>query len=303
MSNFKPHLACDVNLEKLKYPVAVMPKIDGVRGLNVDGLLYARSMKRHKNKYTTKLYSEDRYSGFDGEFAVGDETDADLCRRTSSALGTIEGEPASTWHVFDICTLHLQDAEFVVRHKMLSEYVSGQHANGEMLDIKVVPYYLVNNQEELEEWEAIWLEQGYEGMIIRDPKGKNKQGRCTMREGAYLRLKRFIEEDAVVIRIIEGQTNGNEAQVNELGQTFRSTHQANMIPNGMVGTLVCRDVKTGREIEVGPGSMTHADRRYYFENQLSLINETIKYKHFPKGVKDKLRFPLFVAVRSKEDIV
>lgn len=300
---FKPHLACDVDLDKLKYPVAVLPKIDGVRGLNVDGLLFARSMKRFKNKYMTEVYSKMCYSGFDGEFAAGEETDADLCRRTSSATGTIEGEPSLTWHVFDICTEHMQNTPYEQRYVQLKEYVDSQHQNGEMLDIKVVPMYIVNNKEELEEWETTWLEMGYEGMIIRKLDGKNKQGRCTVREGAYLRLKRFIEEDAVVKRIVEGVTNGNEAQTNELGHTFRSTHQANMIPNGMVGSLVCVDVKSGREIEVGPGSMTHADRRFYFENQSALIDQTIKYKHFPKGVKDKLRFPLFVSIRSETDIV
>ena len=37
MTQFKPHLACDADLTKLKFPLWAMRKIDGVRMLNIEG--------------------------------------------------------------------------------------------------------------------------------------------------------------------------------------------------------------------------------------------------------------------------
>ncbi len=300
---FKPHLCCDVVLEKVKFPCFVMPKIDGVRGLNHEGQLYGRSMKRFDNVFTTAYYSKPMYSGFEGEFAAGDETDTDLCRKTTSALTTIKGEPVLTWHIFDICTPTLHNMQYPSRYAMANEYLMISHEQGLLLELKMIPGYVVKNMDELLEWEEIWLEAGYEGMIGRSLDGIYKNGRATAREGAYWRLKRFVQEDAIVLSLEEGQTNGNDAQINELGMTFRSTHQENMIPNGMVGALMCKDVKTGEIIKVGAGKMKHAERFDYFNNPEKIVNKVITYKKFPKGVKDKPRFPIFVSLRADFDLI
>ena len=75
-----------------------------------------------------------------------------------------------------------------------------------------------------------------------------------------------------------------------------------MIPNGMVGSLLCKDVKTGREITIGAGKMSHEERLLFFADQKRLIGQVVKYKHFPKGVKDKPRFPTFQSFRVDSDI-
>ena len=134
-----------------------------------------------------------------------------------------------------------------------------------------------------------------------------------MREGGLLRIKQFIESEAIVDAIVEGESNQNEAQTNELGLQFRSSHQANMIPNGLVGSLTCRALQTetdrgrvvieeGQIITVSPGNMPHDLRKYYFENQNEILKKIIKFKFFPKGIKDKPRFPTFVTIRQPEDM-
>lgn len=298
---FKPHRAVDVDLEKQKFPVCILPKIDGVRGLNEGGNFTSRTLKPFGNRHTNSLFRGDEFAGFDGELAAGNDTDADLCRKTTSATSSHEGEPNLTWHIFDLCAVSVAHLGFKKRWEMARDYLTQAHEQGQLLDLQIVPMYVVNNMEEFLEWEQTWLDMGYEGLIARDPEGKYKHGTATVREGAYLRLKRFIEEDAIVVSIKEGESNGNEAQINELGQTFRTTHQENMTPNGMVGTIICQDVKTGKEIFCGPGAMTHEDRYKYFANQELIIGQVIKYKHFPKGVKDRLRFAQFVSFRSPED--
>ena len=41
----KPFLCCDADINKIQFPVLVLPKIDGVRMLNVNGKATGRSLK------------------------------------------------------------------------------------------------------------------------------------------------------------------------------------------------------------------------------------------------------------------
>ena len=63
----KAMLATDYEEAKLRFPVLAQPKIDGVRGVNFFGTLTGRSLKQHRNKYTTKFYSHSCLAGMDGE--------------------------------------------------------------------------------------------------------------------------------------------------------------------------------------------------------------------------------------------
>lgn len=296
----KPMLASDWQDAKVKFPVLMQPKIDGVRGLHLKNGLTGRSLKRHANLHVTHLFSAPCYLGLDGELAAARETDPALCRTTTSALTTIQGAPFVLWWVFDYITASTIGLPYLERYKALERFYRD---NPHLEHLRLVPYRTVNSLAQMESVDAEYLDAGYEGSILRDPKGMYKEGRSTVTEGGLLRIKRFVEEDAVVHSIQEGQRNENEAEENELGYTFRSTHQANMSPNGMVGALLCNDVKTGQAITVSAGSMSHDLRSYYFRNQQDIIGKTIKYKFFPKGIKDKPRFPTFQSIRSDSDIV
>lgn len=309
----KPMLADDYVESKIRFPVLAQPKIDGVRACNLEGPLTGRSLKQHKNRFTTDFYSRPEYLGFDGEMAAGHECDADLCRSTSSALSTIEGAPYTLWHLFDLVRADTIQLKYVERLAMLTDYVAQLRATGHDR-LRVFPTYRAETLDELLRLDSLWLDMGYEGSIIRDPNGLYKQGRSTVREGGLLRIKRFIDAEAEVLSITEGQTNTNEATINPLGQTERSTHQANMIPNGMVGSLECRVLKQVKDsrgavlfekdqtITVGAGRMTHDDREKYFKQPELLLKQIIKFKTFPKGVKDKPRFPTFQTIRAASDI-
>jgi DNA ligase-1 len=300
----KPMLASDYDENKLVFPLIVQPKIDGVRGLNLDGRLTGRSLKSHANKYTTEFFSREEFIGFDGELAAQLETHPDLCRLTTSALNRIEGEPLIVWWLFDFITPETKDMVYTERFEALqkkcSKVLSDNPCLGDLL--KVVPSYKITTLDELLKADAYWLDCGYEGTIIRDPNGLYKQGRSTVREGGLLRIKRFIEEEAIVEAIEEGQTNTNLPDQNELGLQYRSSHAEGMVPNGQVGALICRTVKDGHVIKVSAGRMPVQERVWYFENQQELIGKVIKYKHFPKGVKDKPRFPTFQSFRAASDI-
>lgn len=299
----KPMLAEDYIEAKLRFPLLAQPKIDGVRGLNMTGRLTGRSLKPHANIFTTNFYSQSMLIGMDGELAAAQETDSALCRKTTSVLSRIEGEPFTLWWLFDLITKDTETQPYYYRYRALEARLNDLHnSNWSFAQrLRLIPQVLCENLQQLNDLDEVWLDQGYEGTIIRDPNGLHKQGRSTPREGGLLRIKRFIEEEAIVNSITEGSVNGNEPSVNELGRTARSSHQENLIPNGMVGSLECTDIKTGKPITVSAGSMPHGYRKAYFENQSLLLGKKIKYKHFPKGVKDKPRFPTFQTICLDSD--
>lgn len=299
----RPMLASDYVKEKVRFPVIAQPKIDGVRAWNPYGNLVARSLKPHGNQHTKNMFSHDIFKGLDGELAAEAETHPRLCSLTTSATSTIGGQPFLLWHCFDYVTERTIALPYEERYAALIHVVNniGGH-------LRIVPCYTCTDMQQLEELDASFLINGYEGTILRDPKGLHKQGRSTVREGGLLRIKHFIEEEAIVIGLTEGNRNDNEAQINELGRQFRTSHQDNKVPNGMLGSMQCRILKTtelfkaGDEITVSPGVMTEQEKIYYWGHREELLGKTIKYKHFPKGVKDKPRFPNFQSIRGKNDI-
>lgn len=308
---FKPFLAVDVDLEKVRYPILVMPKIDGVRALNVNGEAVGRSLKPIRNEFTRQRFSQSWMGGLDGELTVGSVTDPDLCRMTTSATSRIAGEPDVKWNIFDIHSNLFMNKPYAYRLEKASERVERFKQVGipEARNLQIVPSAFANNEDDILAAEAHYLEQGYEGLILRAPDAPYKCGRATVKEGSYLRLKRFVLAEAVVVGITEGQRNDNPALTNELGHTYRTTHQENMIGNGMVGSLQCCVVKKvvewGREVlskdqlvDVSPGNMDHSMRAFYFGNQNQLLGKSIVFKFFPLGIKDKPRFPTFVSVAN-----
>ena len=306
MSNLliSPMLASDAVRSKVRFPVIIQPKIDGVRGLNLGEGMTGRSLKVFANRYTTKVYSQPELRWFDGELAAESETHARLCSVTTSALTTIEGEPYTLWHLFDSIEPEYRDMSYLERLERLRARVEMLKVSGPLLSthLRVIPATLCNNWEEVDHLEEYYVNLGYEGICGRDPYEPYKSGRSTANEGGLWRIKRFVDAEAVVTGIIEGEKNTNEAQINELGKTFRTTHQANMVPNGMVGALECLDCKTGKPIKVSAGKMTHPERLVYFQNPALILGKTVKYKTFPKGVKDKPRFSPFQSIRADSDI-
>jgi len=300
----KPMLACDWDAKKLCFPQWVQPKIDGVRALNFKGVLTGRSFKRHKNKFTTGFFTHDLTLGMDGELASWSETAPDLCRRTTSAVGTIEGEPYSLWWLFDFIQLDGAELSYCERYARLQDRMATLQVNEPLLwsRLRLVPYKVAYNVDDIEAIDAQYLELGYEGSILRNPYAQYKSGRCTPTESNLSRIKRFSEEEATVTALVEGNMNGNPATVNELGQTERSSHQDNMIPNGQVGALLCKDLKTGQDITVAAGCMTHAERLHYLAHPGEIVGKVIKFKTFAHGKKDKPRFPTFQSLRAESDM-
>ncbi len=315
MKLIKPLLAEDWYEGKVQFPCWGQPKIDGVRGGVQHAILLARSLKVHENKFTFNTFSKECLNGFDGEFISGtDPTADDLCRLTSSEIRRKDGLPNINYWVFDYVTEETKGLTYRERYDILLARVAAL-PDDLIKRIAVVPNRQLNNLEELLAFEDEMLLAGYEGIILRNPNAVHKSGKSTGKGMECWRIKRFIEEEFLIESISEGQHNTNEAKKNELGRTERSTDASGMQPNGLVGALhgpTLKDIldpttkalliPKGTVITVSPGFLSHEERKYYFENQKEILGEYGKFSMFPKGVKDKPRFPQLVSFRSPRDM-
>jgi DNA ligase-1 len=302
--------------EKIRFPIWVFPKVDGVRGYNPQGTLLARTLKQHKNRYTTSYFSRSQYIGLDGELAAQHECHPDLCRLTSSAVGTIAGEPYTLWHLFDYVTRDTVDKPYEFRYQLLCAKLRELTEAGLGERLRVLRYKVAHTLEEYDAIHEEYMTAGYEGSCYYDPKATHKEGKSSPRHGGCLRRKDFVDFEAIVEEVIEGETNLNAAQINELGRQFRSSHQENKVPNGLVGTIVARSlvdvydvydkskllVKKDQIFNSSPGHMTEDLKRAFLADPSLIVGKPSKFKMFPKGIKDAPRFTQWVSLRSAEDM-
>ena len=287
----KPMLAGKVeNVNELQYPVLASPKLDGIRGTMQGGVLLSRSLKPIANKNVQKKFAH-LPEGSDGEFIVGNPTAKDCYQKTNSVIMSHDKSAVDVrFYAFDM----LRDFPFVTRSKQLALELN-------IPDVTIVPQIAVHDADDLLSIETQWLADGYEGVMVRDPNGPYKHGRSSTKEGILLKLKRFEDAEAEIIGCYEEMKNNNEEFRNELGRTARSTAKAGLVGKGTLGGFDVRDLDSGVEFQVGSG-FDAAQRSEYWRNQDKLIGQIIKYKSFKIGVKDKPRHPIYLGMRSKEDL-
>lgn len=294
IEGFKPLLAAPVDFSKLDYNnLWVSPKLDGIRAIVIDGVVMSRSLKPIPNKHVQLLFGRDSLEGYDGELIFGEPTAPDVYRQTNSAVMSIEGVPNITFHVFD----HIQEP-LIDYHKRYSK-LSNCHPQ----PITVVKQALIRYPEDLDQLEADCLAEGYEGVMLRKFQGPDsyyKFGRSTAKAGTLLKLKRFETNEAEVIGFDEEMRNDNEAVVDALGHTKRSSHQANKVGKGRLGALVCR-TPAGVEFRIGTG-FDAAQREEIWANRDKYLGQLANYKSLAIGVKDAPRHPVFRDFRSRIDL-
>lgn len=287
MAKFKPMLADDADLSKLRYPLLVSPKLDGVRATFVDGQLLTRSLKPLANPKVAEVITHG--SPLDGELIVGDPRDQSAFRETMKVVSSHTADVHDLrFYVFDAVSEHSFSARLAAAHKVIEE--SGDR-------FVPVPHVFVDNECELLHMEDVTLAEGYEGLMLRDPQGRYKMGRSTVSEGSLLKLKRRLQSEAIVVDVVEQLHNANEAKLDNLGYTERSSHKANKIPTGVLGALVVKDVRTGVEFNVGTG-FTAAERDELWKKRHVLLGMQITYEYLPVGVKERPRHPVFLGWRT-----
>ncbi len=307
---FRPMLAAELkNLNDVKFPVLVSPKLDGIRCVIRDGKALTRSLKSIPNEHIRNRLEGMNLPDFDGEIlirAVPGKTSLEGTlaewaetpfNAVSSAVMSKQGQPDFLFAVFD----QVDSVSYQMRLGRVKEWCrQRQH----LYRIRPVHHVMVNNVEQLEALNLEYLSQGFEGIMIRDPGGAYKFGRSTVKEGGLLKLKPFADGEAEIIGYVERQHNTNQATVNALGLTERSHKAEGMVGSGTLGTLRVRGSGgrwDGVEFEIGTGFDDRL-RRQIWEDQAYYLGAVVKFKYQEMGSVDRPRIPVFLGFRNPADL-
>lgn len=272
----KPMLAVNApDLLKVNYPVLCSPKLDGVRCVTPYGHAKTRNDKPISNAFIRDQIERDPMARhLDGELVTLDS--GGKIKSFNECSGDIRrqgGRPNWEFLVFDSISPQILGLGFTDRLAFAEEQIRGHH------HIRLVPHVLVEDIDQLTEFEAYCVAEGFEGVMIRDPHGPYKFGRSTAREGYLLKVKRF--EDA------EGQVIGWSPLVDKNGVT----------DYGRAGVLSLRTTLWG-DIEVGSG-FTDAQRKDIARSFFDWNGEMVTFKFQPSGMVSKPRFPVFKGIRQE----
>ena len=295
---FNPMLAGEGVLGEITYPKLISPKLNGVRGIIQNNTLYARSLKPIVNAYVQDYFSgRPALNGLDGELVVGYFGDKEVFTRTTSGVMSQEGEPDVRLYVFDYLTDTTKHLPFKDRNsiaKQLVDKLSDDH-------IVWVTQKLVNNDTELGEFSQGMIGLGFEGVVLRCPNALYKHGRSTDKEGTFLRFVPWHTSEAVILDVLEGEINGNESVVNELGYLKKSSAKAGKIPSGQAGSFKVMDVKTKALFHI-PVSGDEFQKAVWSTRGWWASNQLIRYK-YKDGVKGDIpRYAQYEGLRAVEDM-
>jgi len=289
--NFKPQLASGIDdLDKITYPVYASPKLDGIRSTIFNGVAYSRSLKLIPNLSIQKWAKENAQSleGLDGEFIVGNPTSETVFRDTTSFVMSIDKTGDFQFFAFD----KVQDGTAEQRQNDLEQLPV-------ISRVTVLKQSLVSSKEELEAYRTIAVGEGYEGAMVKKVQGKYKFGRSSVKEGLLLKMKLFSDAEYLIVGYDCKYHNSNEAKVNELGRSARSTQKDGMLPMDTLGVLY---LETSEGTKFGCGSgFDDKTRDELWKIKDELIGQYATVKYFAVGGYNVPRFGVFKGIRSLDD--
>lgn len=303
---FKPLLAPNEDpmsypayFEELQFPLLCSPKLDGIRNNVIEKQCLSRTLKPLPSIHVQKLFG--CCGELDGEIIVGNPCDEDVYNRTQSHVMSIDkSHDDFRFYVFDFNAEWAAKIPYMDRLNIAKEMVELYKKTYPHLHIEMVEQVFCNSLQDLWDFESKCISRGYEGIMMRDPEGIYKHGRGTFKQGIIYKLKRFADDEGTIVDIIEGTNNNNTQERDERGYSKRSTAKDGLTASGLLGTFIVEF--NGEYINVAPGKFNHEQRKEILENKNAYIGELLKFRHFPRGVKEKPRFPRAIGFRNKIDL-
>jgi DNA ligase-1 len=278
------------DLTKIKYPVLVSAKLDGIGCVIWGGVALSRKMKPIPNLFVQSVLKH-LPDGMHGELIVGDARKDNAWNEAQSGVMSRDGRPAFCFNVFDWyrgAFDAFSEPTFSERHRHLRQWMMKNATDF----YKYVPHFTCHNEEELRERaKKLMATVSPEGVMLRDPDGPYKQGRSTTREGYLLKVKPFKDAEATVIGFEEEMENTNAAKTAEDGRSKRSRHKAGMKPKGTLGALVAKSHVNGETFKVSGFRDDIADAIWHARNKY--MGKTFTYAYLGLTVNGKPRHPTF----------
>jgi DNA ligase-1 len=282
--------------KELEYPMLASPKYDGVRCIVKGSQCMSRTFKPLPSQHVQDQFNI--FEHMDGELIEGEAADPLCYNRTQGHVMSFNKPGDFSYNVFDYTHPDWLKKPFYERLAEAQRLV--KDSNGEL---KLIEHKLIESESELLEYETVCLNMGFEGIMMRNPVSPYKQGRATWKQAMIFKLKRFEDAEGIIVGIAEKQTNTNTLEKDELGYAKRSSEKAGMVGAGTTGKFVV--AFEGQELDVAPGSFTHAELQNIWDNRENYINNKqrlLKFRFMRHGVKDKPRFPRAIGFRYRTDL-
>jgi DNA ligase-1 len=299
MTITKPMLAASLEtIDSIKFPVYATPKLDGIRCLKIDGQIVSRTFKPIRNAELAAAVKDLLPDGSDGELIMGG-TFQNTTSMVMSADKTIGNEKAY-FYWFDYLVEDPKKS-YLGRMEDMKKFVEEHPEILTASPVKIVPLVPteINTIEDLLKYETEVLEQGFEGVMLRTAHGPYKFGRSTLKEGSLVKMKKFDDDEAIVIGFNELMKNTNEKTKDEFGYAKRSSHKSGKVDQDTLGSL---DVNwNGIHFSIGSG-FTADQRKEFWNDRDNLMRKIVKFKYFATGMKEAPRFPIFLGFRHIDDM-
>lgn len=193
-------LVTDYDPKLLVFPCYVQPKLNGIRAVWNGKSLRSRDGKKFSPNVLPHIYKALASLGdevLDGELYVHGWS----LQRINSACAVKRvkpnhDSPKIEYHVFDV----LKNYDFVCRHDYLKElsYVSFD-------PLCYYPGHSIDNMDQLQILYALWINEGYEGVILRTPQSLYHQN---FRSPEVMRIKPWYTSYHKVVGCTPGKDNG-----------------------------------------------------------------------------------------------
>lgn len=263
---FEPMLAKEFDKSSkdlFKVRTFIQPKLDGIRCISSNNELISRNGKKFFN---CDHLLQDKFL-LDGELYNHEFKDnfnkiVSLVRKQKTDEEAIAESKKYVKHfVYDLPIAE----KFSIRYEKLKEALAELNSS----HYELVPTFEVKNMQEIEDYHCMFLEQGYEGSIVRLDLGPYDNKRSKQ----LLKKKDFVDQEFKVLDVIEGEG----------------------ARSGTVGAFVC-ELSDGRTFK----SNIKGTFEYLAEllaDKKSLIGAMVTIKYFnltPDGVP---RFPYVIKVQ------
>jgi DNA ligase-1 len=166
--------------------------------------------------------------------------------------------------------------------------------------LKIVKQNLLLAPEAVNTYYEEALNWGCDGLILRDPNGKYKFGRGTVKEGLIYKMKPFQTFDAKIIDVIQATEvrEGAEKKINELGRSVTSKKKDDRVLIEKASAFVV--LYEGKELKVTI-AMTDEEKTEVWKNKEKYIGKCIEYKGMLVGAKELPRHPVFLRFREDKE--
>lgn len=279
---------------ELKFPLLATPKIDGIRALIVHGKLVSRSFKIIPNGRIRNLLESLLPEGADGEIQCGS-----FQKTTSVVMSSHDTGEDVTYYWFDWAYDINVPYEDRIHAAYVSYAMSIRHIR--FTNIRIIPLVptTIYDMHGLKHYEKCMLEKGYEGVVVRSPSGLYKNGRSTLSEGYMIKIKQYVDNEAVAVGVEELVHNNNEVQPDNFGNTKRSSSKSGKSMGNMLGAIVARK-EDGTLFKIGTG-YTAEERRLIWLYKEDVIGRYVKYRCAKKNSKTP-HSSVFLGIRHCDDM-